>query len=324
MFDILSLIPGKRKLTSSGWHSFNAICCGHLGHKADRRSRGGIKFDGQRNWSYHCFNCGYKCSFSLGKTISEKTRQLLGWCGVDKEQIQKWNLESLKNKDLLDFSQPKKLKKIRFEEHTLPQNSVPIDSANLDHARFVDYLLGRNIDPSSYPFLITPNDAGRNKNRIIIPYTYRDKIVGCTSRFLDDRTPKYLNEQQQGYVFGYDFQKRDWQICILVEGVFDALSIDGCAVLHDDISDMQAQLLAQLNRQIIVVPDYDKTGLKLIDRALELGYSVSLPPWEPGIKDLNDAVIRYGKLPVLLSIIQHATNSKIKLELRKKQIAKGI
>jgi hypothetical protein len=324
MFDILSLIPGKRKLTSSGWYSFNAICCGHLGHKADRRSRGGIKFDGQNNWSYHCFNCGYKCNFSLGKSITEKTRQFLNWCGIDKEQVQRWSLESLKHKDLLDFTKPKKLKKVRFEEHTLPENSVPIDIKDPSHTKFVEYLTGRGIDPSSYPFLVTPNDPGRNNNRIIIPYTYRDKIVGCTSRFLDDRIPRYLNEQQQGYVFGYDFQKRDWQICILVEGVFDALSIDGCAVLHDDISDVQAQLLAQLNRQIIVVPDYDKTGLKLIDRALELGYSVSLPPWEAGIKDLNDAVRRYGKLPVLLSIIQHATNSKIKLELRKKQIAKGI
>lgn len=324
MFDILSLIPGKRKLTSSGWYSFNAICCGHLGHKADRRSRGGIKFDGQNNWSYHCFNCGYKCNFSLGKSITEKTRQFLSWCGIDKEQVQRWSLESLKHKDLLDFTKPRKLKKIKFEEHSLPENSIPIDVTNPSHAKFVDYLKGRSIDPNSYPFLITPDDAARNKNRIIIPYTYRDKIVGCTSRFLDDRIPKYLNEQQPGYVFGYDFQKRDWQICIVVEGVFDALSIDGCAVLHDDISDVQAQLLAQLNRQIIVVPDYDKAGLKLIDRALELGYSVSLPPWENGVKDLNDAVRRYGKLPVLLSIIQHATNSKIKLELRKKQIVKGI
>lgn len=324
MFDILSLIPGKRKLTSSGWYSFNAICCGHLGHKADRRSRGGIKFDGQNNWSYHCFNCGYKCNFSLGKSITEKTRRFLVWCGVDKEQVQRWSLESLKHKDLLDFTQPRKLKKVRFEEHTLPANSTPLDIQDPNHIKFTEYLNNRGIDPTSYPFLVTPNDSGRNKNRIIIPYTYRDKIVGCTSRFLDDRSPKYLNEQQQGYVFGYDFQKRDWQVCILVEGVFDALSIDGCAVLHDDISDTQAQILAQLNRQVIVVPDYDKTGLKLIDRALELGYSVSLPPWEAGIKDLNDAVRRYGKLPVLLSIIQHATNSKIKLELRKKQIAKGI
>jgi hypothetical protein len=55
-----------------------------------------------------------------------------------------------------------------------------------------------------------------------------------------------------------------------------------------------------------------------------LGYKVSLPNWEPGIKDVNDAVVKYGKLPTLLSIIEAASNSKIKIEMRKKQILKGI
>lgn len=324
MFDILSLIPGKRKLTHSGWHSFNAVCCSQRGHRQDKRQRGGIKFDGQVNWTYHCFNCGYSSSFVLGRSINGKTKQLLQWLGIDSEQVQRWSLESLQHKDLLDFTKPQKLKKIKFNEHSLPENSEPLDEDNTRHKKYIDYLKGRHIEPSSYPFLVTPSGVGRYSNRIIIPYTYKEKIVGNTSRFLDDRIPKYLNEQQPGYVFGYDLQKPNWQICIVVEGVFDALSIDGCAVLHDDISDDQAHLLAQLNRQIIVVPDYDKTGLKLIDRALELGYSVSLPPWGDNIKDINDAVIRYGKLPVILSIIQYATNSKIKIELRKKQIAKGI
>lgn len=324
MFDILSLVPGKRKLTHSGWYSFNATCCSYRGHRQDKRNRGGIKFDGQHKWTYHCFNCGYSCGFILGKSINGKTKQLLQWLGVDVEQIQKWSLESLNHKDLLDFTKPKKLKKIKFEERSLPEDSEVIDETNPSHAKYVEYLKSRSINPSSYPFLVTPNGVARYSNRIIIPYTYKEKIVGNTSRFLDNRTPKYLNEQQQGYVFGYDFQKPEWQICIVVEGVFDALSIDGCAVLHDDISNEQAELLSQLNRQIIVVPDYDKTGLKLVDRALELGYRVSMPPWADGIKDINDAVRMYGKLPVLLSIIEHATNSKIKIELRKKQIAKGI
>jgi len=34
MFDILSILPGKKKQTSSGWTSFNAICCTHFGHSA--------------------------------------------------------------------------------------------------------------------------------------------------------------------------------------------------------------------------------------------------------------------------------------------------
>jgi DNA primase len=129
---------------------------------------------------------------------------------------------------------------------------------------------------------------------------------------------------QPGYVFGVDQQQDNWKFVIVTEGIFDALAIDGVAVMHDDISSEQSLMLGQLNRPIIVVPDRDRTGLKITDRALELGYQVSLPNWEADIKDVNDAVVRYGKLPTLLSILQSATTSKIKIELRKKQIAKGL
>ena len=324
MFDILSIIPGKKKTTSSGWHSFNAICCGHLGHKPDRRMRGGIKFDGQTNWSMHCFNCGYKCNFVLGRSISYKTKQLLLWCGIDDTQIGKWSLESLQQKDLLDIVIQKKTKiKIKFKDHELPEGEM-LDGNNPLHKVYVDYVQSRGINHNEYPFLITPNLKGRYANRIIIPYTYNNKIVGHTSRFLDNKIPKYINEQQPGYVFNIDVQKSEWQVCILTEGIFDALSIDGIAIMHDDISNDQAQLIASLNKQTIVVPDRDKTGLKLCDRALELGYSVSLPNWELDIKDVNDAVVRYGKLPTLLSILQSATMSKIKIEIQRKKIEKTI
>jgi hypothetical protein len=322
MFDILSIVPGRKKNTSSGWISFNAICCTHFGHKSDKRSRGGIKFDGN-NWTYHCFNCGYKCNFTLGRNISAKTRQLFKWCGIDELEIQRWNLESLQHKDLLDFSKPKQKIKIKFKDHKLPDGEI-LDRNNTQHKVFIEYVEGRCISIDEYPFLITPNDLGRMSKRVIIPYTYKNKIVGHTSRFLDDKKPKYINEQQTGYVFNIDMQKSEWSVCIVTEGIFDALSIDGVAVMHDDISNEQAQLLSTLNRQIIVVPDRDLTGMKLIDRALELGYQVSLPNWESDIKDTNDAVIKYGKLPTLLSILQNATNSKIKLEMMRKKIVKGI
>lgn len=319
MFDILTLIPGKKKRTQSGWYSFNAVCCTHLGHRQDKRGRGGIMSDGT-NWSYHCFNCNFKCGFQLGKAISKNTRKLLSWCGIDDQQIQRWNLESLQKKDLIEYVKVKKEKfKTKFKEHKLPDGEL-IDSNNLKHKVYADYLASRKINYNDYPFLITPHEEGRMGNRIVIPYTFNNKIVGHTSRFLDDRTPKYLNEQQPGYVFGYDFQKKDYEVCILVEGIFDALSINGCAFLHNTISEDQSLLLSNLNRPIIVVPDRDKTGLEICDRALELGYSVSIPPWEDDIKDVNDAVVRYGKLATLLSILQHATKSKVKIEMKRRKI----
>ena len=325
MFDILTIIPGKKKTTAKGWVSFNAPCCHNRGHRPDKRSRGGIKFDDDDNWSYHCFNCNFKCRFTLGKSLSKNLRIFLGYCGVSDEQITKYNFESLQQKDLIDYIKVKKKKlKISFTETHLPEGSVVIDETNIEHRKYVDYIHSRGLKLTDYPFMITPEEEGRNNNRIIIPYTMEGKVVGHISRYLDNRIPKYIKEQQIGYVFGYDLQKPEYEVCIVVEGIFDALSINGCALTHDTISDEQAEILRKLNRKIIVVPDLDKTGMTICDRALELGFHVSIPDWDEDIKDTNDAIRKYGRLSTLLSILQSATNSKIKLELQRKKIAKRI
>lgn len=317
MFDILSTIPGKKKKTQSGWYSFNGVCCHNRGHSKDTRGRSGLKFDGT-NWSVHCFNCNFKCGFTLGKTISKNCKQFLSWCGVEPRQIDKWNIQSLQNKDALDLITTKKKKlKVKFKE--VPIDGELLDPSNTKHQIYIEYLNKRKIDYSSYPFLVTPNEIGRNKNRIIIPYLYNNKIVGKTSRYLDNKIPKYINEQQEGYVFGIDFQKPNWQYCIVVEGIFDALSIDACAILHSDINELQAQLLSSLNKQIIYLPDRDKTGFDVCEKALDLGYKISLPNWDKDVKDVNDAVVKYGKLPTLLSILQSVTTSKVKLEMYRKK-----
>jgi hypothetical protein len=323
MFEILTIVPGKKKLTQSGWHGFNAVCCHHRGHKADKRGRAGLRIDGP-NWSMHCFNCGFKCGFTLGKSITQNTRNFLQWCGIDESQIQRWSLESLQKKDILDLIHTSKIKKkIKFKEETLPEGEL-LDVNNELHKVYVDYVQSRGINLNDYPFMITPHEKGRQGNRIIIPYTYHSKIVGYTSRFLDNKTPKYINQQQSGYVFGIDFQKPDYEVCILVEGIFDALSLNCCALTHNTINDDQAELLSQLNRRIIFVPDRDKTGLETCSRALELGYSVSIPNWETNVKDVNDAVLRYGKLPTLLSILQSATTSKVKVEIQRRKLEQRI
>jgi len=324
VFDILQIIPGKKKLTQSGWHSFNATCCHYRGHKADKRGRGGIKFSDADNWSYHCFNCGFKCGFTLGKSITRNTRQLLIYLGMDKEQIDRYSFESLQHKDLLDFAKVKKeKKKIKFKEMPLPEAEL-IDLENPKHQIYVDYLRKRNLSFNDYPFMVTPDEEGRQANRVIIPFTYENKVVGHTSRYLDDRKPKFISEQQSGYLFGVDLQKPEWQVCIVTEGIFDALSISGCALTTNAISDEQAEILRNLNRKIIIVPDQDKSGLDVINRALDLGFYVSIPEWDAGIKDVNDAVVKYGKLPTLLSILQSATNSKIKIEIKRKQLDKRL
>ena len=177
-----------------------------------------------------------------------------------------------------------------------------------------------------YPYMIQVQNDGVHWTRphVVIPFTHHDRIVGYTCRFIDAKAPKYISDAQPNYVFGTDLQHDSWQYAIVVEGIFDALSIAGLAVMHNAISDGQARLIRGLGKDIIVVPDQDKSGLELIDRAVELGWSVSIPDWPEDIKDVNDAVVKFGKIATLLTIMQARETSRIKIELRKKNLAKRI
>jgi hypothetical protein len=318
MIDVISFLPGKRKQTASGWISFNAPCCIHRGDTQDRRQRGGIKPSPDGSWSYHCFNCGYTASFVLGRNLTFKARKLLEWMNVPQEEIERMNLESLKHKSiegLLGERQQvvNQLQNIVFEDRDLPADTQPLDAIG------EAYLRSRRL-PLDYPFMYKTMP----RPGIVIPFTHDNQVVGHTNRFLDDRTPKYIQDIQPGYVFGTDLQGADWQYAIVVEGVFDALSISGLAVLHADINEAQARLIRSLGREIIVVPDQDEAGMRLVDRAVELGWSVSMPVWPAEVKDVNDAVIRWGRLATVITIMQARETSKIKIELRKKQLVKRL
>ena len=73
-----------------------------------------------------------------------------------------------------------------------------------------------------------------------------------------------------------------------------------------------------------MVPDQDQAGVELIDRAVALGWAVSVPEWPAGCKDVNDAVKLLGKLGTLLTIMQARETSRIKIEIRKRQLVKRI
>lgn len=311
MFDIVSVIPGKKKTSPNGWISFNSVCCHHLGHKQDRRSRGGIKLGMNGEWTAHCFNCNYSCGFKPGESLSLKAKTYLKWMNVDDSTITKIDLESLKSRDIFQVQKKKEYKVIKFDKIDLPDNIEELSDESS-----IDYLTNRAASPEKYAYLTLPPQHKHARPNVMIPFTYDGDFVGYAYRYLDNKTPKYIQSKQNGYVFNTDRQQKNWQFCILTEGIFDAISIDGCALLHDDISDDQADVLSRLNRRVIMVPDQDKAGIKIINRALELGYDVSIPDWEPDIKDVNDAVVRYGKVSTLLSILQGATKSKIKIEMK--------
>ena len=309
---LLQHLPGKRKQTPSGWISFNAPCCD------DKRQRGGFIVNAGDAVSYHCFNCQFKASWQPGRTISQKMSKFMRLLNMSDDTINQLRLEALRLNDnsnaVVHSIVPK------FEERALPVDSELISSLDTIPDKLIpvlEYLSSRSLYLEDYPFYWTPKIGF--SNRVIIPFLKDNVIVGYTARAIGDTKPKYISEQQPGYVFNLDRQANNRKFVIVCEGPFDAISIDGCALLGAEIKDSQNWLLKQLGKEIVLVPDRDHEGPKTIEQALEFGWSVSMPDWPDGVKDVNDAVVKLGRLATLYLITQAKESNSLKIQLKMKK-----
>lgn len=311
-------LPPKRKATPSGWISFNAVCCHNNGNTADRRGRGGIMIN--EGVSYHCFNCGFKASWQPGRPLSVKFKKLLHWLNVSDDLITKCSLESLRLKEDTDSKQSQELLPV-FLDKALPLGSKPltdwITNPTEELIPVLEYITGRGLDIKDWPWYWTDEDGFQN--RLIIPFFHNGRIVGYTARLIRDGKVKYISEQQPGYVFNLDNQTIDRQFVLVTEGPIDAICLDAVAVMSNELGPKQIQQINNLNREVIVIPDRDSAGQKMIDQALDLNWSVSMPDWPEGIKDINDAVKVYGKIYTLLRVLESKESMPLKIQLRMKK-----
>lgn len=315
---LLAVLPSYRKKTPSGWDSFNAPCCHHRGDRRDDRKRGGIMFPND-GFIFHCFNCGFKAGWSPGKLLSKNSKNLFLWLGIPESEVQKLSLSALKAQE----NQPKVKKEFNFElkEIELPKDCkkfTEIDLPDEEFIKVVEYVLSRKMELSWYDWMWSPEPGYRD--RVIIPYYHESKIVGFTGRKITDGKPKYLSHSQPGYVFNLTDQPTDRKYVIVTEGQFDAIAIDGCAIGHNEPNETQVIRLNTLGREVIVVPDRDRPGAKMLKAALDNGWSASMPPWGDGIKDVADAVKKYGRLYTLATILHYKESNQIKIQLLKKKL----
>jgi hypothetical protein len=334
------LLPSKRKTNAtSGWVSFDAPCCETRGLTQHRKQRGGLLPNSDGSVSYHCFNCGFKASYQPGRQLSHKFRRLLGWFGADDGLIQKLVIDALRVRDLI---KPEDIKdepkeevsfKVRslpegaktFEQwttwYTLNADNPEIPNVPYDFGMAVEYVHDRSIDMEKYEFYWTPEMDHNYHKRVTIPFYWKGQLIGSSARaVVDGLKPKYYSDYEPNYVFNVDKQTPEKQFVIVVEGPFDAMAIDGVAVLSNECSRVQADIIDDLDRDVIVVPDADKSGAKLVDQAIMYGWSVSFPIWMETHKDVASAVQAYGKLFVLKSILESVQHTRLKIELHKKRI----
>ena len=326
VYDTLTqYLPPKRKTTPSGWTSFNAPCCIHNGDSADKRQRGGLISNGDEGVSYHCFNCGFKCSWQPGRNLSGKMRKLLQWLNAPDDTINKLALTVMQENEGVQTTQ-QLVELPKFNTVPLPDDAVKIADItefNKYSMAVLEYMSARglNLDDTDYYW----SSSLGYRDRLIIPFYYEKRIVGWTARTVQsDKQPKYMSEQQPGFVYGLDEQGPNKVFIIVCEGPMDALHVDGVALLGSEIKDQQAMLINRVGKEVIVVPDKDEAGAKLIDQAIELGWSVSLPDWADDINDIGDAVAKYGRLYTLYSIVNNAESNELKIRLRSKKWSSGL
>jgi len=337
---VMLLLPSKRKINNtSGWTSFNAPCCHHNGESADTRGRGGLVSNPDGGVSYHCFNCNFKASYVPGRHLTYKFRKLLSWLGAAETEVKRLVIEAIRVKDLVapeTFVEEARLE-VEFKPRPLPDQAMnftgwetfyTLGAANpdvhnvpADYHSAVMYTADREIDMIRYNLMWTPESQYNLNKRVIIPFTWKNKTIGYTARAFDPYVkPKYFNSHEPNYVFNTDLQPADAKFVIVVEGPFDAMAIDGVAILSNQCNEQQADIIDSLAREVILVPDRDRAGARLVDDALEYGWSVSFPEWEDDVKDVSAAVERYGRLFVLKNILHYKETSRLKIELKKKKL----
>ena len=301
-----------------GWISFNCPMCVINGQgRADTKRRGGVLFSPDGGVSYQCFNCQYKTGWSPGWTLGFRMRKLLRQLGFDEAEVQRLALELLSQADVesLVKREPDPVWTPDWQEF-----DFDFDVRQLEDPNKIAYLQDRQIYDLATWLETDDGYAGLN-NRVILPFTYQNKIVGFQSRYVGEVPPKlakYFKKSPANYVYGLDQQTDKQEYVIVTEGEFDALLTRGVSLGSNNLSDRQAQLIEDLNIEPILLPDADKPGRELVEKAADYGWSVSFPEWE-GCKDAGDAVMKYGRLFTVYSILQAAEHSPTKIRLMGKK-----
>jgi hypothetical protein len=319
-----TLLPPRAKHSPSGWTSFNAPCCHHRGHKQDTRKRAGIRFDGD-GIVYNCFNCKFSTGWLPGSPFGEKMKTLARWLGASEDNIKEFVFESLKT-EAVGYKPEQHQTVIEFADKDLPEGAMPLlDWVNGEYFKevsillepVISYVVNRGYDPYNGEFYWSPSPG--YENRVILPFRWEGRIVGNTARKVVKGNLKYLSDQPPHFVYNFDKQSEDQKYIFVVEGPFDALAIGAVGLLTNEIADQQARIINSLGAEVIVIPDQDSAGLVLFDRAAELDWSIAMPNWDSDVKDVADAVQRYGKLFVIVDAIKTAQKGAIKINMAKKQ-----
>lgn len=326
---IYDLLPADKKQRSNGWIYFNCPSCYHT-ENSDSKKRGNILFTDD-GFVYQCFNCKFKTGFHLGLSLNKKNLQWLDDLGATSEQIKtlkkmikeyndQCNDESSEQKIVY---RPRTIRKIPEMYESINESlKNKVDSPTL--TKVMNYIVQRN------PHLLEWTDLmwAEGQNHFLIPCYEFGEVVGYTLRSLNDYAKnKYIHYTPEGYVHNFDSLLKERKYNILCEGDLDALAVDGIGILSSEFTPERLKRILTYNngQELIVCPDRDKAGAKLVKQILDedLPFSVSFPNWSRGIKDVEEATRKYGRLYTIYTIIGMKEKDKQKIRFEAMKWFKG-
>jgi hypothetical protein len=288
---------------SKGWQHCKCKVCN------DYKVRASFTFEDAKI-KYNCFNCGFNASYTKNKTfISKEFRELLNANNISDSDIDLALGKNFFNKDQIVLAKKKAEAKINPIE--LPVNSYPVTEVNPDDMWTVvadEYLQSRGLSLGDHAWYLSTQLEYRD--RLIVPYFKDGNIIYWQARSFDDTAKKrYINPNVpiEPIIFGYDeLEKSTTQPLFIMEGVFDAISINGIATLGSKLYKQRIDAFTKSRRRkVFVIDKKDKqnNGYKLGLDALKYGWEISFVSGETD--DVNHSVTKYGKLWTIRNLIEN-------------------
>lgn len=303
---------------ANGWHP---CYCEHCGDGSRTKGpRGGWLFTEDAIF-YNCFNQGCEGSYAVDRQypLSKEMGGILESFGIP---MKEYKLLQMKQKrESGNGTSTPEIRRTPIQTIPVPTHFYLLSEASEDDLiakKAKDYLTGRKIDWRKYPYYLStgsvkPKEGPREaqiakslKDRIIIPAFRGENLIYWQARALDPKAKeKYVNPDgpRSNILFGMDrlFEYPKAPLFV-TEGFFDSYFLNGVATMENKLSSQQIEILKRSPRKKVIVPDRNGDSKRLAEDALDAGFGVSIPNWG-GEKDVNKAVLRYGRLYVVKSLM---------------------
>lgn len=231
-----------------GWiHTQCPFCSGHKGHHLGYNKAIGV---------FTCFRCGRHGKY---ETIAS-------FLGISKKEAYRLCEEKYMLSRFDVIVPEKRMVHIKLSRIKLPGSKIPTEIEK-------EYLLKRKFDPNELQRIWDIRYGGHLgdwKFRIIIPITYKGKVVTWTGRTVADNEPRYLNLSLEKSVRDpklciYGADKNTYKDCIVVEGPTDVwrLGIGAVATLGIKFRLEQVRLIAKQFRRSLILFDPGETQAQM-------------------------------------------------------------